>query len=83
MAIGIGSEQPPEDVDVPLKEFLSRQFVQVNIALEQNNDFDVRYVLPAKLRVGKIYYFGAAVATTPITGEGWWGFKSTGWVQLG
>ncbi len=78
----ISSEQPPEGTEIRLTEYLSRMFVQMNIALDQTKDFDVLYVVPDKLRIGKLYYFGAAVLPD-ISGEGIWIYKSTGWVLLG
>lgn len=38
--------------------------------------------IPAKPKIGKIYYFGNAILPN-ITVEGFWGYKSTGWVLLG
>lgn len=45
------------------------------------HDYDVLYVEPAKLSIGMVRYFGAAVAATAITSEGLWVYQSTGWVK--
>ena len=83
MAIGIGGEQPPESTDIRLREYLSRQFILLNIALEQNNDFDILYVHPDKFRVGKLYYYGAAIAgDSVVDAEGLYLYKSTGLVKV-
>lgn len=76
-------EQPPYSTDENLKEYLSRMFNNVNISLQQSHIIPRQNTLPARPEVGGIYYFNAAIPSTSITAEGYWGYKSTGWVQLG
>jgi len=79
----ISGEQPPEGTEVRLKEYLSRMFIQMNMALDQTKDFDVLYVIPDKLKVGKLYYFGAGIVGDPIINqEGLYLYKSDGWAKV-
>lgn len=75
----ISIEQPPVNTDVAFKDYLIRQLTQINLALSQSNYFVPRNSLPKKYRVGEMFYFADAIPTTPITGEGLWIYKSTGW----
>lgn len=79
---GISVEQPPIGIETNFKDYLVRQLTQINLALSQSNYFVPRNSLPNKFRVGELFYFAGAVPTTPITGEGLWIYKSTGWSQI-
>lgn len=81
MGLKIALDQPPESTSPELAEWLNKKIVQINLALDQT-EMEVLYILPAKYKVGTIKYFGAAIPTTPITGEGLWIYKSGGWVQI-
>ena len=61
--------------------YLERMWRRISKELNRSDQFVKRDVLPSKPIVGKVYYFNSAIG--PITAEGWWGYKSTGWVQLG
>lgn len=78
----ISSEQAPSHLDADLISYLDRMRREIQLAFNTISQLSVLYVLPAKPQVGKIYYFGAAIPTTAITAEGYWGYKSTGWVQI-
>ena len=78
----ISIQQPPESFEGIEKDYLVRQLVQINLALGQANYFTPRNNLPLRVRVGEVFYFNAAIPTTPITGEGLWIYKSTGWTQI-
>jgi len=79
---GINIEQPPVGIDIPAKDYFVRQFTAINLALGAANYFIPRNNLPKKYRVGEVFYFANAIPTTPITGEGLWIYKSTGWNQI-
>lgn len=76
------SELLPANIDPDLSLFLRNNFIDINIALGNVNQIERINAIPDKLSIGKIYYFNNAIPTTPITSEGWWGFKSTGWVNI-
>ena len=75
-------EQPPEGTDDKLKEYLSRMFINVDLALSNRDQLKKCSVLPDKPSIGKVYYFTQVIGAT-ITAEGYWGYTSSGWVQLG
>ena len=58
------------------------RFVDVGIAIGKSEDFEVNTKLPTRVKIGMTRYFGAAIPTTPITAEGLWIYKSTGWTQI-
>ncbi len=76
-------EQPPLSFQDDQKEYLSRVNTEVGNELE-NLDQLTRYTaIPEKVSTGKLYYFKNAVAAHPvITSEGYYGYKSTGWVLI-
>lgn len=76
-------EAPQVDDKDMLRGYLNRLVLNLNIALSKFNYHPPRSILPERLKPGEVYYFSAAIATTDITGEGLWLYKSTGWVQLG
>lgn len=78
----IGSETPPVDVDATFKDYLVRMRAAINIALSSPDYFAPRSTMPAKVKIGNIFYFSAAIPTTDITGEGLWIYKSTGWTLI-
>ena len=82
MTKAISQEQPPVDVDEDSREWLVRRFVDVGIAIGKSEDFEVNTKLPTRVKIGMTRYFGAAIPTTPITAEGLWIYKSTGWTQI-
>lgn len=47
------------------------------------HDYDVIYVEPAKLTVGMVRYFGAAVSGTTIAHAGLWQYTASGWKEVG
>lgn len=78
----ISSEQPPSDIDDKLSDWLIRLVRSINNSFHNVDDYDVLYAVPDKVFVGMTRYFGAAIATTAITAEGLWIYKSTGWTQI-
>ena len=80
---GIYIEQPPSGTDPTLTEYLARVFIAISGALQQNQDLTPIFVHPTKFKVGKIYYYGAAIVADPIVDEeGIYVFKSTGLVKV-
>jgi hypothetical protein len=77
----ISNEQPPELTDADLKEYLSRRFVEVDIALSKSKNFPSVYILPAKPQDGNVEYFGQIIGAT-ITAVGLWGYVDGAWAQL-
>ena len=76
-------EQPPLNTDEQLAEYLSRVFNSVNTATQNSSKIDIIYVQPDKPQVGRLYYFGDAIAGDPdITQEGLYIYKSTGWTFI-
>ena len=47
------------------------------------HDYDTLYAEPAKLSIGMVRYFGAAVSGTTIAHEGLWQYTSVGWKEVG
>lgn len=79
----LASEQPPVGTDENLTEYLARMFSQIDIALANSGSLSKRNIAPGKPIIGKIYYFNIAIPAHPvITAEGYYGFKSTGWVFI-
>ena len=77
----IPDEQPPIELSAEVREYLSRMFRAAADEDRNSTKHPILYAVPGHPVVGKSYYFGAAISTTPITGEGLWVYKSTGWVQ--
>lgn len=75
-------QELPNTGDVELTGFLNRLIQNVNLAFLDVQYFEPKYILPTRVRVGEVHYFGAAIPTTAITGEGLWAYKSTGWTQI-
>lgn len=76
-------EQPPVSTEEELREYLARNNIQIGYELTNNNQIPRFTDLPNKVSVGKIYYFKNAVPAHPvITAEGYYGYKSTGWVLI-
>ena len=82
----ISQEQPPEDTEEDLREYLARRFIDVGVALTQDARFEPRKEMPYKPQTGAMHYFNDPANhnyDAAITSEGFWGLKSTGWVFLG
>lgn len=73
-------EQPPKNTDPRLAEYLTRQLEQ--LTLRDVSILQVRNVLPQRPVVGKLYYF-LVTAGPPITAEGLWLYKTTGYTFIG
>ena len=69
-------EQPPDNTDIQLKEYLVRQLSALENQNLQLGNLAVLTALPTRPVVGKIYYFKNVIGTT-ITVEGAWVYKST------
>jgi len=81
----ISQETPPESFDVDQRQWLTRRFVDVGNALKQSYKNASRKEMPYKPQIGDVHFFPDPAGHTfdvAITSEGWWGLKSTGWVQL-
>jgi len=79
-------ETTPESVEEELREFLTRRFIDISAEFEQEPSYPVRKMMPYKPQIGETYYFPDPTGhnfDVAITAEGWWGLKSTGWVQIG
>lgn len=70
------SNLPPE-----IAEYLIRLTTEINIAVSKAQQCEVMTALPLRPIEGKIYYFKNAIATTPITSAGYWGY-GTSWTKL-
>lgn len=82
--MAITDEQPPEDTEPRLKEYLTRMFRDARYEDTTKNQVDRYTNLPEQVSIGKTYFFLNAIAAHPvITAEGFYGYKSTGWVLLG
>lgn len=84
--MSLSQEQPPSDVDEVLKDFLSRKFISIGNELNQPSKFPIRKEMPYKAQIGDVHYFGNPAThnyDAAITVEGFWGLKSSGWVDLG
>lgn len=84
--MSISQEDVPDSVEEVLREFLQRRFIDIAVALDTPANYSERKEMPYKPRIGSIYYFGNPVSHNydpAILAEGWWGLKSTGWVQIG
>ena len=77
----LGNIKPPDDVTEPLREYLSRLFLQIDISLGQNNKIAVSGALPDKPQDGNIYYFSQIIAPD-ITSIGFWGYENSAWLKL-
>lgn len=78
----VGIEQPPGHTDYELAAYLVRQFRKHADEIERSGFYPPRSIFPRRATVGEVYYFSQAIPTTPITGEGLWLYKSTGWVLI-
>jgi hypothetical protein len=78
----ISQEQPPLDIEVELKEFLSRRFVDVGIALNSSHVFEPITALPQKPKQGTVNFFSVSVGAE-IPAPGLYVFMSPNWVLLG
>lgn len=76
-------EQPPNNTDIYLKEYLTRVLSELETDIANNGKLTKRGVIPEKYIVGKMYYFTQAIAEEAIIdSEGFYGYTSTGWVKL-
>ena len=73
---------PPADISSELRRYLLKMFEEVNSSIYSADEIEPRTRMPERPVIGKIYFFKNVIGTI-ITEEGWWGYKSTGWVQLG
>lgn len=79
----ISNEQPPASLDDDVKEYLSRMFGQVSIALQSTDVIVRRNGLPERPEIARIYYFNGAIAAHPVIDEeGFYGYTSTNYVKL-
>lgn len=78
----IPDHHPSVDNTIELTRYLNRLVADINLALQEVHYFSPRNTFPNKYRVGELFYFADAIPTTPITGEGLWIYKSTGWIQI-
>ena len=84
--MSITQEQPPINVERELREFLVRRFIEIGNEFNRPGKFPERKEMPYKSQIGDVHYFGNPAThayDAAITAEGFWGLKSTGWVQLG
>lgn len=86
MSRGISNEQPPQQIDVPLREYLARRFIDIGISLSQDPSCYPRKEMPYKPQTGALHYFNDPLDHNydpAITEEGFWGLRSDGWVFIG
>jgi hypothetical protein len=77
----ISNEQPPIETAIELREYLSRRFIEIGIALGQSKKFPPIYILPDKPQDGNVEYFGQIIGAT-ITSIGFWGYENGVWIKL-
>lgn len=78
----IKQEQAPNQEAPILTRWLMRLVYDINDSIRTHNRFEPYATLPEKYQAGEVYYFSQAVLPD-ITAEGYWGYTSGGWVQLG
>ena len=78
--MSISNESPPHIVDKELRSWLQQRVIETNISLLQAKDYDPIYIMPSKVKIGMVRYFGSAI--TGIASEGLWCYKSTGWTKI-
>lgn len=84
--MSLSQEHPPDGIEEELREFLSRRFVDVATQLALAPSCPPRKQMPYKPQVGAIHYFNDPANhdyDPAITGEGFWGLTSAGWVLFG
>jgi len=74
-------EQPPINIDPALSEYLSRVLTNLENTQVSLDKIQPITIVPTRPVIGKIYYFSTAILPS-ITAEGYWGYKSTGWIQI-
>ena len=77
----LSAEQPPTD-DLPLREWLTRQFTMINAALDQIPDFTPTGQYPDKLENGMVRYFSNSIPATAITSAGPWMYVQGVWRKM-
>jgi len=77
----INIETPPEELSDAVKDYLTRQFVNTNIALGQSQHLDPITVMPYKPQAGDSYFFSIPVEPD-IDEAGFWGYIGSEWVNL-
>jgi len=65
-----------------LAGFLNREYGKVALSLNTVQELKIETILPTRPTVGKIYFFEHAINGV-IDEEGYYGYKSTGYVKLG
>ena len=83
--MALSQEQPPEDIDEDLREYLIRLRTDVDNELRKASKFPPRVESPYKPQVGDMHYFNDPANhnyNAAITSEGFWGYTSSGWVKL-
>lgn len=76
-------EQPPKSTEPVLREYLSRVNTEISYQIDDSNKITRYTALPDKVFAGRLYYFKNAIPShTVITAEGFYGYKSTGWVFI-
>ena len=68
--------------DEEISSFLNREYQKISISLDTVHELNGQSALPTRPTVGKLYYFKNAINGV-IDEEGYYGFKSTGYVKLG
>ena len=75
---------PPENLDIPTREYLDRMFRDIAQNIESIADgriIEPRHVAPVKLRNGMIVY-ADGTDWNPGSGEGFYGYQAGAWVKL-
>ena len=84
--MNLSGEAVPDSVEEELREYLNRKFIEIENAFQAPSKFPERKEMPYKPQIGDVHYFGNPAThnyDAAITAEGFWGLKSTGWVQIG
>lgn len=75
-------EQVPSGVPEQVRSYLFRQLSKLESMFLEKDVLPALTALPAKPKVGKLYYFSNTIGAT-ITTVGVWVYKPTGWSYLG
>lgn len=74
-------DQPPENTDKDLKEYLVRVLTSLESRVLNNNLFPTLTSLPVKPIKARLYYFSNAILPN-ITVEGFWAYIGGVWVKV-
>ena len=78
----ISIEQPPDEIELNTSAYLNRQFISINLALNETNIMPQILDIPNSPINGTVVYFKLPVNNTVITQAGFWGYEEGAWIKL-